>query len=65
MADKRNTSTDGEKYLTKELPTDPADYLTGPRGNEANRTHGGTTQDGSMQVLQVGPGDDQDTPNQQ
>lgn len=61
MADKNTGTTQDGKYLVKELSSDPDDYLTGPRGNEANRTHGGTTQDGNMQLLQVAPGDSADT----
>jgi hypothetical protein len=31
-----------------ELPTDPADYLTGPVAGESARTEGGTTRDGHV-----------------
>jgi hypothetical protein len=52
VAKNANTgTTDDGKYAIKEVSSDPADFLTGPRGGEANRTHGGTTQDGAMQVL--------------
>lgn len=48
-----------DKYTVKEISDDPQDYITGPRGGEANRTHGGTTRDGSVQVLAAtGPEDD-------
>lgn len=47
-----------DKYTVKEISNDPADYITGPRRGEANRTHGGTTRDGAVQVLVVeGAGD--------
>jgi hypothetical protein len=45
--------TDDSKYDVTEIETDPAVYITGPRRGQANRTHGGTTQDGSVQVLRV------------
>lgn len=31
-----------------ELPTDPADYLTGPVQGEAAKSNGGTTRDGGV-----------------
>ena len=48
-----------DKYTVKEISNDPADYITGPRSGQANRTHGGTTRDGAVQVLNVA--DDEDT----
>lgn len=42
-----------EKYTTVEISNDPADYITGPRKGQANRGHGGTSQDGTVQVLNV------------
>jgi hypothetical protein len=42
-----------DKYSTTELSDDPADYLTGPTGNMANRGSGGTTRDGQVQVINV------------
>ncbi len=48
-----------DKYTVKDISNDPADYITGPRGGQANRTHGGTTRDGTVQVLAAdGPEDD-------
>jgi hypothetical protein len=44
---------DSDKYDVTSIETDPAVYITGPRKGQANRTHGGTTQDGSVQVLRV------------
>ena len=37
----------------KDISNDPADYITGPVRGEANRTHGGTTQDGNVAVVTV------------
>lgn len=55
MADAKQND---DKYVIKEVSDNPADFLTGPRGGEANRTHGGTTQDGNLQVLAAtGPED--------
>lgn len=42
-----------DKYTVKDISNDPADYITGPRSGQANRGHGGTTRDGSVQVLNV------------
>lgn len=53
MAKADAADTGDEKYVTKTISNDPADYITGPRGGQANRGHGGTTQDGSVQVLNV------------
>ncbi len=42
-----------DKYVVKDISNDPADYITGPRRGQANRTHGGTTADGAVQVLNI------------
>jgi hypothetical protein len=42
-----------DKYTTTDISSDPADYISGPRKGQANRGHGGTTQDGTVQVLNV------------
>jgi hypothetical protein len=42
-----------EKYDERQISNDPADYITGPRRGQVNRTHGGTTQDGTVQVLRT------------
>jgi hypothetical protein len=57
VADTKTTSGD-DKYNVTEISNDPADYITGPRKGQANRTHGGTTQDGTVQVLTVEEPDD-------
>lgn len=36
------------EYDTTELSRDPADYLTGPTGNQISRTSGGTNKDGQI-----------------
>jgi hypothetical protein len=51
-------STDTTKYAVKEISNDPADYITGPRRGEVNRTHGGTTQEGTVQVLKIDGAED-------
>lgn len=42
-----------DKYTVTEISNDPADYISGPRSGQVSRTHGGTTQDGTVQVLNV------------
>jgi hypothetical protein len=36
------------EYDTTELSRDPADYLTGPTGNQISRTSGGTNREGQI-----------------
>jgi hypothetical protein len=47
------TVADTTKYDERQISNEPADYITGPRKGQVNRTHGGTTQDGAVQVLRV------------
>lgn len=48
-------------YKTTEISNDPADYISGPRSGQVNRTHGGTTKEGTVQVLSVGEPDEDDS----
>ncbi len=50
--------TDTTKYVEREISNNPEDYITGPRRGQVNRTHGGTTQEGTVQVLKVDEPDD-------
>jgi hypothetical protein len=36
-----------------DVSTDPADYLTGPTGNQTSRTSGGTNTSGGISVVDV------------
>lgn len=51
--------TTEDKYDRKTISNDPADYITGPRGGEGSRTHGGTTRDGAVQVVRREEPDEQ------
>lgn len=44
---------DTTKYDERQISNDPADYISGPRRGQVNRTHGGTTQEGTVQVLKA------------
>jgi hypothetical protein len=36
-----------------DVSTDPADYMTGPTGNQTSRTNGGTNRSGGVSVVEV------------
>lgn len=36
-----------------DVSTDPADYVTGPTGNQTSRTNGGTNRSGGVSVVEV------------
>lgn len=36
-----------------DVSSDPADYITGPTGNQTSRTNGGTNRSGGVSVVEV------------
>jgi hypothetical protein len=36
-----------------DVSSDPADYMTGPTGNQTSRTNGGTNRSGGVSVVEV------------
>jgi hypothetical protein len=36
-----------------DVSSDPADYVTGPTGNQTSRTNGGTNRSGGVSVVEV------------
>jgi hypothetical protein len=48
------------------ISTDPADYISGPTGNQVSRTNGGTNRSGGVSVVDtVETGQQSETPAEQ
>jgi hypothetical protein len=39
-----------------DVSSDPADYITGPTGNQTSRTNGGTNRSGGVSIVEVDEG---------
>lgn len=50
-----------DQYRTVEISNDPADYISGPTSNQLSRTQGGTSRDGTVQVVADQSADSGDT----